>query len=229
MANTPIYNCLNWAPSTTTAVALPQAVLQDGLIVLNGTFSNGANPMSLDFNGSRRNITITSTANISATTSVVRGYVNGTIVTENIANPNIATAAGAVIFDSIIDITVTVGAAANISVGVGTIGFFNPIFVNSSASNISASTLQLILYTPTIDYSIYETADKDVCISGNSFNALITNGTYVAVKDAAGANIVNKAASGIYHNTPPALNSSYLIKINSSAAASRFKLIYMQL
>jgi hypothetical protein len=229
MTNTPIYNCLEWAPSTTTAVALPQAVLQNGTVVLNGTFSNGANPISFIEHGSRRNITITSTANISATTSVVRGYVNGAIVTENIANPNATTFTGAIIFDSIIDITVTGGAAANISVGIGLIGFFNPIAVNTAASIISSSTIQLILYTPSIDYSIYETADKDAINNGSSFDALITNGTYIPVNDSAGNPIVNIVASGIFHNSPVVLNSSYLIKINASIAASRFKLIYMQL
>jgi hypothetical protein len=229
MASIGIYNSLNWAPSTTTAVALPQAVLQNGTIVLNGTFSDGANPMSLEAHGSRRNITITSTANIAASTSVVRGYVNGTIVTENIVNPNVATVSGAVIFDSIIDITVTGGAAANISVGIGLIGFFNPMLVDIASSTISASTIQLILYTGTISYSIYETADKNAVNCGVSFDALITNGTYILSKDSAGADIANKAASGIYHNIPLVLNSSYLIKINASIAASTFKLIYMKI
>lgn len=225
---TAIYTTLNWIKVDNKAVATSQSVTAGNTIILNGTLSRTNNVMDFSHFGFRRNVTITSSQDLSATTSVVRGMVNGGIVTENIANPNATTVAGAIIFDSILDITVTGGNVTDINVGIGTIGFFNPINVNILASTLSCNTIQLILYAGNVNYSLYQTADKinSYRNSGVSFANLITNGTYQKIK--VNGNDAN-TVSTIFNNSPPILNSSYLIQINSSDAAAQFKLIYMQL
>jgi hypothetical protein len=218
----------DWIPEDIEAIANPQNVLEDGLINLNGKLAR-LNNVNLANYGFRRNITITSSQNLTGTSSVVRGMVNGGIVTEEIDNPNDDTIGGNVAFDSIIDITVTGGDVEDISVGIGTIGFFNPINVNTNAATLSSSTIQLILYSGTITYSIYQTADTGISNYGISFDTLIGNGTYQVVEDAAGNELENLTESTIFNNSPPMLNASFLVKIVNSSATARFKLIYMQL
>jgi hypothetical protein len=229
MANIGIYTTLFWPASTTNGVALLQDVAEDGAVILNGALANPyyPNDMSFTARGFKRSVSITSANDLSATQSEVRGMINGLEVIEVIDNPDNDTTTGIESFDSITEIIVTGGDADGISFGVGFTGYFNPINVNTAAGTISGSTMQLILYTGTAEYSIYQTIDKDVIGTGVSFDDLVINGTYKPLLNSEGMPVTGDD-SDIFYNTPFELNSSFLIEITDSDEAASIKLIYLQ-
>lgn len=132
----------NWiaAGSNTGAVCTIQSLDAGGNLALNGTFASAQYPGMINLlavGGTSRTISITSTADLSGVIFVVNGYQNGVAVTSgNITGPNnnITSYVNDVIFDTITSVTANL-AAANVSVGIGKVGYYPLIEFNYGDSH----------------------------------------------------------------------------------------------
>lgn len=91
----------------TTAGAVP--LLMNGANVVNGIWTADV----------RRNVTLTSAANLSAINFTIVGTWNGVPITRVIAGPNANTVATTATFDTVISVTPSATVGSNVSVGFG--------------------------------------------------------------------------------------------------------------
>src|ERR1043165_1801753 len=117
-----------------------QNVAGAGRLVLNGNLADLiTNQVSFISRGYNRQISITSTNNLSGRTFTVTGTSNGVVITEDITGPNNTTVYSVLPYDVITSISVN-GAVNGVRVGTGWKGFFSLINVN--------------LYAPYVQYNL---------------------------------------------------------------------------
>ncbi len=215
---------ISWSKQNTSAISLSANVQQNQKAILNGILSNPVNNTASFVNvGYRRNISITSAQNTSATSSVIKGTVNGNLIEETVVNPNATTVYSLNSFDFIESITVTGGTANGISYGTGNIGF---ILLPTDMLNrvYPCPSAQIVINGAGLDCTVYITLDKRIIDNGKTFDTMITEGTFLPDTD-----YENLTESSFIQAQPDLSFNYFLIKINASTVNDYFDVIYMQL
>jgi hypothetical protein len=158
MANSTTYD---WPVMNTQAVCLSQDIVGSGDLILNGSLASAATPNQISFlrSGYIRNVSITSTNDLSAATFSISGVQNGSIVQETITGPNNGTVFLTKFYDVIGSVSVDQSVTA-VEVGTGDIGFLpliKPIGTSTSLSRVSPNyALSTILSVGAgITYTLY--------------------------------------------------------------------------
>lgn len=195
----------------TTDICQVQTLAGVGPLTLNGNLVNPTTGiMSFIAHGYSRQVSLTSTNNLSGVTFTVKGIQNGVPISEPITGPNITTVYGVETYDVITSITTT-GAAAAVSVGSGWMGFFPLIGINPwpTVINYDFTLSSLVLHN-----------DADTAIFGAIENIVNNGKTYLANVSSNPA-VITLAAMGA--NTPftysnlAATFSLLLVQIGTSA------------
>lgn len=195
----------------TQDVCLLQTPLVGGNYILNGNLVNtiGSEVSFID-RGYSRNISITSTADVSAITYTITGFQNGVKIIEDVTGPDNTTVYGNEIYDTIISVTSNDAFDDAISIGTGPKGFFRIINIDLNNAQQGGNFLTLITKTaPPVSTTIYGTP-IDLSKTGLTYPQILAT------------NINNlfsiKAASAVdNYSTLPAPYKSILIQLNGGA------------
>ena len=149
MFTTSNYQELNWPAANNDDIALPQVLVENTPLTLNGRFSNKNTYKNIDFSYNNslnasvvRKLTFTSAQNMSGTEFVIYGRQNGVDIIENITGPNNSTVTSDNYYDYIDKIEHIGVVGGNISIGTSKIGFFTP------------TTFDVKNYRKTLEYAI---------------------------------------------------------------------------
>lgn len=216
--------------ANTQDVCLIQSTTGANNLILNGNLVDKATGvMSFASQGYSRQVSFTSTNNLSSATFSIYGTQNGVSISEtNITGPNIGTVYSNLIYDVISAISVN-GPVTGIQVGSGYMGFFNLIPINQ-VLNVSNYTLSLgaTIGSNQIPTAVYSTLDS---INNNSstFANIVTNnvGTLFTVKSSSASSLYIYPVSPI--TTVPLINQ-ILIALNgtTSTISNSTTLIFRQ-
>lgn len=210
----------NWPAPSTTAVALGQTLGEAGVLILNGSLVNTAEPVpQAVFAGISRSVSLTSTANLTARTFSIYGTYNGRIISEDIAGPNNNTVQTNSFFDTVTSVSVDGAVATNVSVGTGTTGHTHWFKYNYNAS-VYGFGVQVVVAN-TINYTFQSTLDDVQVVSTPTAFATI-NTMSAATTSQIGGNatlsLVNGA--GNYQAFVPIPFNYCRVLINSSTNGS---------
>lgn len=208
--------------------------LQDTLgaanLVLDGNLANRvANQMSFIDRGYSRNIAINSANNLAGVNFTITGVQNGVLITEVLVGPNASTVFSVQIYDVIFSIA-TSGAANQVRVGVGFLGFFPLININLERDNIDYILTTSKLTGASLPTTIFATV-ADISNNGSTFlNAIGNNFNLFVIKANAVDNqyvfpVPPSGANPYFQPSPP--YSSLLISINGAAPGDLVKSIEM--
>lgn len=214
----------NWLVDGGTSVCNVQALTGAGNLVLN----DGA-LVSIIAGGSSRNLAITSTVDLSALSFVITGIQNGVVSTEGpVIGPNANTVYSTKIYDIITNIAVS-GAATNVSVGLGLLGYFPLIKVNPDISPIYGGPFWALSVTSLpvnrLDCLVYQTLDE-IYNNGKSFQVMVdpTALQVFPVPVQANSNIILQSASypsgGLDTNNSLYCTNEILIHVTATAGAT---------
>lgn len=147
-----------WPAPSNVAVAALQTLVAAGNLSINGTFAVSVNggTSSVTFNDYSRVVSLTSANNLSGVNFTVTGTLNGAVVSETIAGPNVGTVSTTQLFNTVTSISASAAAAA-VSAGIGATG--NTAWFNSDTYlQVSAMTIQVVV-TGAITYTFATTLD----------------------------------------------------------------------
>ncbi len=158
-----------------TDVCAPQTIVAAGNLVLNGNLVNKVTGvMSFVNQGYSRQVSITSTNNLTGRTFTVNGTQNGVPITENITGGNTTTVYGTLIYDVITSITVDGAVASNVSVGSGWQGFFPLIGINLERDVINYTLTLGKLTAANVNTAVFGTL-SNLVNNGHTYLDSITN------------------------------------------------------
>ena len=173
----------------TQDVCLIQSTLGTNNLVLNGNLASGGS-VSFTALGYSRQVSFTSTNNLSTATFTIYGTQNGVTISENVTGPNNNAVYSTLIYDVISAISVN-GAVTGIAVGSGYLGFFNLITIAENL-NVTNYTLSLgaTIGSNQIPTAIWSTLDN-ISANGSTFSNIITNnvGTLSPLKTSSAASL----------------------------------------
>jgi hypothetical protein len=195
-------------------VCLLQTTTGAGNLILNGLLANPINSqVSYLERGYSRQLSLTSANNLAGRTFTITGIQNGVSITEDIAGPNNNTILSTLIYDVVTSVSVD-GAAADISIGSGSDGFFL-IAINKERDVINYA-LTIANPDTTIETTLYNTLDN---IAGNNVTFL-----QLVAQDPGQSNLFEIKAAGAEDLYPlPSLDAvlcSYLLLYVNGAAAT---------
>lgn len=219
-----IFTKLTWPIVDKSAVCLLQDKSSAGLLTLNGTLSNPSIvPSQISFinNNLIRSVSISSINNLSGRTFVIQGFQNNAPVSDTISGPDNNTVYGTVQFDVITSVYID-GAANDIRVGTGDVGYLPLFVVNTGTTTINYSLS--IIFPPTgvtnINYSVFQTLDQ-INTSFLTFDSQLGNLFPLT-------GLINQTSSQIanYQN----ITNFILLKINSSGTplTDTFDFVFLQ-
>lgn len=142
MANVAQYN---WLPQDTAAISALQTTAGAGNLLLNGTLSITGNSI-VELKGISRQISLTSTANLSALNFTITGTYLGSPQTETLAGPNSNSVETTKFFNTITSVSVNGAVGTNVSIGTGASGHTNPFKVDEHCT-VQALSAQVIVET----------------------------------------------------------------------------------
>jgi hypothetical protein len=207
----------------TTDVCLLQSLVGAGNLTINGNLANLVNgQVSFIQKGYSRQISLTSTNDLSARQFTITGMQNGITITENITGPNNNTVYSVQVYDVINSISVN-GTAAAVSVGTGWQGFFPLIAINLER-DVTNYTLTLARLTvASVSFSVYGTLDN--IVNNKTYSDHITNNSNLFQIQAPSttANYVYSGLTGTY--------TYILVQLGATAAtiANSMKLNFIQI
>ena len=173
----------------TQDVCLIQSTLGTNNLVLNGNLASGGS-VSFTALGYSRQVSFTSTNNLSTATFTIYGTQNGVTISENVTGPNNNAVYSTLIYDVISAISVN-GAVTGIAVGSGYLGFFNLITIAENL-NVTNYTLSLgaTIGSNQIPTALWSTLDN-ISANGSTFSNIITNnvGTLSPLKTSSAASL----------------------------------------
>lgn len=214
-----------WAAQDLAAVSALQNVAAPGSLLLNGTYySSSSSTIRFIDQGFARNVSLTSTNNLSAANFTVSGVQNSTVVSEVIAGPNNNTVTTTAVFDIISSITVD-AAVNGIRVGTGLSGYFSIVpRDNSSLLTYRTPVLSYALGFVTqgangCTYQIYQSL-VDLQNNGETYAAMVADSSFISVH-AAYVNITQ-----ILQNTDVCRN--ILVSVTSALNTSTLKMKFLQ-
>jgi hypothetical protein len=133
----------NWLPQDTAAICALQTIGAAGNLILNGTLSVYNNPV-ISLVGLNRQVSITSTGNLSGVNFTVTGTYLGQVQTQTIAGPDNDTVETTDLFHTITSVSTSGAVATNVSVGTGASGH-TEIYIVDNQSTINAVSAQVIV------------------------------------------------------------------------------------
>lgn len=218
-----------WPAQDLQAVALSQTLGAAGSLTLNGTYSTLTSSTISFLNlGFIRNVSLTSTSNISGVNFTISGVQNTTLVTETIAGPNNNTVYTTNAFDIISSIT-TDKATLAVKAGTGLTGFF-PFYtiVSTGASTFAISSTfspyALGFFTQSVNgatYGIYQSL-APLANNGQTYSDLINNGALIQIT---GSPYVNTTQLIQFKDVAYNL----LVKITAANSATTLQTQFLQL
>jgi hypothetical protein len=186
----PILTKTLFPAGNTQDICLVQSTLGLSNLVLNGNLASSGS-VSFTALGYSRQVSFTSTNNLSSATFTIYGTQNGVAITENnITGPNNNTVYSANVYDTINAISVN-GAVTAIQVGTGYLGFFNLITVGENLNNTNYTlSLGATIGSNQIPTAIWSTLDN-ISLNGSTFSNIITNnvGTLSALKSSSAVSL----------------------------------------
>ncbi len=152
-----------WPVPSNNSIALTQDASLSPLI-LNGSLVNYTQaPYFAVFPGISRVVTLTSTDDLSASSWIITGTLNGATVTQTVTGPNNTTVASTKVFDTVTSVTLE-GAllgdpdvVTHLSVGTGTTGYTH--WFNHNYQSTVAALAVAVDITGTINYDFQTTLD----------------------------------------------------------------------
>jgi len=215
-----------WPACNTGAVCAVQSTAGAANLKLNGTLANVINSeVSFVEKGFIRQVSITSTANLSALTITVTGMQNGVIVTENIVGPNNTTVYGdpTKFYDVITSVSIN-GAAANITVGTGYCGFFPLIGIDLNPSVINYTLSIASLTAENVTTEVFS-VNEDIYQNGNTFKGNATHNNNIFIVKEAGTELQYQLP-----DTEMVLCKSFLVEVKNVEAdvAKSLSLTFIQ-
>lgn len=211
--------------ASTQDVCLVQDTTGNVNLVINGNLANGGIVPFIN-NGYSRQVSFTSTNNLSGATFTITGTQNGVTISEIVTGPNNNTVYSTLIYDVVTTIISSI-AVSGIRVGTGHSGFFTLIKPNlTGITNFNYNfTLGSTFGTNVIGTTIYGTLDN-ITNNGSTFANIITNnvGTLYTIK------AFGNEPFYIYPNNTTLL-TSILIKLtgSSSTIGNSTTLTFLQL
>lgn len=161
-------------------------------LILNGNLAdnNYDNEISFIARGYSRQVSFTSTNDLSGATFTIIGIQNGVLITENVTGPNNNTVYSAQIYDVVTFVTVNTAVAA-IQVGTGHSGYFPLVNINLTTSPINYTiSLGSLFATNRINTMIHSTLDN-ISQNGSTYTDIIANNisTLFTVKASSNENL----------------------------------------
>ncbi len=211
----------------TQDICLVQSTLGLSNLVLNGNLASSGTVSFVSL-GYSRQISFTSTNNLSAATFTIYGTQNGVSISETVSGPNNNSVYSTLIYDVVSAISVS-GAVTAVQVGTGYLGFFNLITIAENL-NVTNYTLSLgaTIGSNQIPTAVYSTLDN-IANNGTTFANIVTNnvGTLFTIKSSAASSLYIYPVSPI--TTVPLINQ-ILIALNgtTSTISNSTTLIFRQ-
>lgn len=232
------YISYTFPPANTQDVCLAQTLGAAGALKLNGNLANETwSQVPFVSRGYSRQISITTTSDLSARTFTVNGIQNGVSIRETITGPNNTIAYSTLVYDIITSITVDGVVGANVSVGTGWKGFF--LISTNLERDVINYTLTVAKTTATaVQTAMYGTIDN-IFNNGSTYLQNITsNNSIFAIK------AIDDTDQFVYSNVvtpdlatadPPIFGqnpiySTFLVLLGQSAAtvANGMKITFIQ-
>lgn len=168
----------------TQDVCLTQSTTGAVNLVINGNLASGGIVPFIS-NGYIRQVSFTSTNNLSAASFTIHGMQNGVTISETVTGPNNNTVYSTKFYDVVSSI-VSSGIVANVSVGSGHSGFFqivSPVYTGINGNLNYNFTLGSTFGTNVIGTTVYGSL-INIINNGSTFDDLITNnvGTLYQIK-----------------------------------------------
>lgn len=169
----------NWPTTSETDIALNQLVIAEQKLILNGKYANLINSQAnLIEAGIIPQITLTSGNDFSAVSFIITGYQNGVFIQESLTGPNANTVTSTAYFDiieSIIPSSGVIPQGATVSAGIGSIGFFPAILLNTEKkiANPAGALRFITAENNPATYEIYTSLNN--ISNSQPYNILIEN------------------------------------------------------
>ncbi len=211
----------------TQDICLIQSTLGMANLVINGNLASGG-IVSFTALGYARQVSFSSTNDLSAATFTIYGTQNGAAISEDVTGPVMNSVYSTLVYDVITAISVN-GAVAAVTVGTGYKGFFNLINVNSdlNESNYTFS-LGATVGSNQIPAAVFSTLDN-IAGNGSTFANIIAGnvGTLFTIRASTASSLYIYPVSPI--TTVPLLNQ-ILIQLagTTSTISNSVTLIYRQ-
>lgn len=154
---------VSWPTPDNAAVCALQTTTAAGSLIINGTSSifrpSGSLPSYASFPQIIRQVTLTSTGNLSGINFTITGLgPNGTVISTTVAGPNNDTVTtSSTYFTTVTSVTANAAVTTAVSVGTGTIGYLNWLKYNYHATVCAMSVA--VDVTGTINYTFGATLD----------------------------------------------------------------------
>ena len=213
----------NWPVTSVTDIALAQTPVSGGLLKLNGIYASPTTGQAnLASAGFVAQITLSSLQNLGIP-FVITGYQNGVFISETLAGPNANTVTSTNCFDIVQSIIPNTTGVNTVQVGVGSIGYFPIILLNTAKQNTSSINYALNMVAAAANpatYQVFLSLKNNLGMGKYDDLTTAANGNFIAPANAATASQLIQSSS---------LAQNLLVKVGPNANGSTLKFQFLQL